>query len=324
MQLPALKYFAAVARSGSLRHASEVFDIVPSAISRQIAQLESTLAVTLFERSSRGMTLTEAGKLLLEFVEDGERRVGALSQRLDDLSALRRGTVRLAVVEGTAHDFLPRILERFSRLHPGIEFRVSVCATGEIPDRLLSQAADIALAFNSPSRDDLVLRASMAQPMHLICAPGHRLHSQGPLSMKQLDGVAAAVPDRSFGIRRLIDNAAAAAGIRLRLALETDSLQLILKVVASSDLVSFMPPMTFTRELAAGTVTSQPLQGSAFARASIDVLTARSHDLSHAARSFLAVLTHAARERPARGPRDLTGRAAELPETGAHQSRRRG
>jgi DNA-binding transcriptional LysR family regulator len=298
MQLPALTYFAEVARSGSLRHASEVFDIVPSAISRQMTQLESQLSVTLFERSSRGMTLTEAGKLLLDFVDEGERRIGALGQRLDDLSALRRGTVRLAVVEATAHDFLPRILERFSALHPGIEFRVSVCATGEIPDRLLSHAADIALAFNSPSRDDLVLRARMAQPMHLICAPGHPLVTQLPVAMKQLDGLAVAVPDRSFGIRRLIDHAAAAAGIRLRLALEADSLQLILKVVASSNLVSFMPPMTFTRELAAGTVVSQPLQGNAFTRASIDVLTARTHELSHAARSFLAVLTQAARQRP--------------------------
>lgn len=297
MQLPSLRYFAEVARSGSLRHASEVFDVVPSAISRQVAQLESQLGATLFERSSRGMTLTEAGRLLLEFVDEGELRAGVLRQRLDDLSELRRGTVRLAVVEATAHDFLPRLLERFSRRHPGIEFRVSVCATGEIPGRLLSHEADIALAFNSPSRDDLVLRARMAQPMQLICAPGHPLHAQSPVSMRQLDGVAAAVPDRSFGIRRLIDQAAAAAGIRLRMALEADSLQLILKVVASSDLVSFMPPMTFTRELAAGTVSALPLQGTAFTRASIDVLTARGHDLSHAARSFLAELVQAARRR---------------------------
>jgi DNA-binding transcriptional LysR family regulator len=298
MQLPALRYFAEVARSGSLRHASEVFDIVPSAISRQIAQLEAQLGVTLFERSSRGMTLTEAGRLLLEFVDEGELRTGALRQRLDDLSELRRGTVRLAVVEATAHDFLPRILERFSRRHPGIEFRVSVCATGEIPDRLLSHAADVALAFNSPSRDDLVLRARMAQPLQLICAPGHPLRSRSPVSMRELDGVAAAVPDRSFGIRRLIDQAAAAAGIRLRLVLEADSLQLIIKAVAGSELVSFMPPMTFTRELAAGTVAALPLQGTAFSRASIDVLTARGHDLSHAARSFLAELVQAARRRP--------------------------
>jgi DNA-binding transcriptional LysR family regulator len=297
MQLPALRYFAEVARSGSLRHASEVFDIVPSAISRQVAQLESQLGATLFERSSRGMTLTEAGRLLLDYVDEGELRAGVLRQRLDDLSELRRGTVRLAVVEATAHDFLPRILERFSRKHPGIEFRVSVCATGEIPERLLSHAADVALAFNSPSRDDLVLRARMAQPLQLICAPGHPLQSRSPVSMRELDGVAAAVPDRSFGIRRLIDQAATAAGIRLRLALEADSLQLIIKAVAGSELVSFMPPMTFTRELAAGTVAALPLQGTAFSRASIDVLTARGHDLSHAASSFLAELVQAARRR---------------------------
>jgi DNA-binding transcriptional LysR family regulator len=298
MQLQALRYFAEVARSGSLRHASELFDIVPSAISRRISQLEAELGVTLFERSARGMALTEAGQLLLEHVMDSERRIGTVRQRLDDLSELRRGTVRLAVVEATTHDFLPRTLAAFSLKHPGIEFRVAVCATGDIAGRLLSNASEIALAFNSPSRDDLLLRARMPQPLQLICAPGHPLLARGSLSMKLLDGVGAAVPDRSFGIRRLIDQAAAAARIRLRIALEADSLQLIKNVVASSDLISFMPNMTFTRELASGLLAAVPLQGSAFARASIDVLTARGHEPSHAARRFLGFLTQAARQGP--------------------------
>jgi len=300
MQIPALRYFAEVARSGSVRHASDVFDLVPSAISRQIAQLEERLGTRLFERSARGMALTEAGEVLLAYVDDGEQRLGALRQRLDDLSELRRGTVRLAVVEASAHDFLPNVLARFSQRHPGIEFRISVCATGEIAERLTTRSSDIALAFNSPSRDDLVLRARMHQPLHLIGAPGHPLLSAGPLPVRQLDGVAVALPDRSFGIRRLIDHAAAAARIRLRLAVEADSLHLIRNLVAGSELVSFMPPMTFTRELAAGTLGAVPLQGTSFSRASIDVLTARGHDLSHAARRFLTVLTQAARPRPER------------------------
>jgi DNA-binding transcriptional LysR family regulator len=303
MQAPALKYFAEVARAGSLRHASDVFDIVPSAISRQVAQLERQLGVALFQRSARGMTLTEAGRVLLEYVDDGERRIGELRQRLDDLSALRRGTVRLAVVEATTHDFLPRVIERFSRRHPGIEFRVSVCGTAEVADRLLAHTVDIALAFNSPSRDDLVLRARMPQPLQLICAPDHPLRRGTPPTIRQLDGVDTALPDRSFGIRRLVDQAAAAARIRLRIVLEADSLQLIRSVVASSSLVSFMPEMTFTRELAAGTLAAIPLQGTAFARASIDVLTARGHEPSHAARRFLTVLAQAAR----RGPDSISG-----------------
>lgn len=298
MQTSALRYFAEVARSGSLRHAADVFDIVPSAISRQVAQLERQLGATLFERSARGMTLTEAGKLLLEHVDDGERRVVELRQRLDDLSELRRGTVRLAVVEATAHDFLPRVLEHFSRRHPGIDFRVTIVGTAEVAERLLAHEVDVALAFNSPSRDDLVLKARMPQPLQLIGAPGHPLLAGDAPTMRELDGVAAALPDRSFGIRRLVDQAAAAARIRLRIVLEANSLQLIRNVVAGSELVSFMPEMTFTREAAAGTLACRPLQGTAFSRASIDVLTARGHDLSHAARRFVAVLAQAARRGP--------------------------
>ena len=179
MQPQALKYFAEVARSGSLRHASEVFDIVPSAISRQIAQLEQQLGVVLFERSTRGMALTEAGRVLLEHVDDADRRIGTLRRRLDDLSELRRGTIRLAVVEAVTNDFLPRTLARFAERHPGIEFHVSVCGTGDIADRLASNAAEVALAFNSPSRDDLLLRARIPQPLQLVCAPGHPLLAHG-------------------------------------------------------------------------------------------------------------------------------------------------
>ncbi|MFM1991981.1 MAG: hypothetical protein RJA99_4938 [Pseudomonadota bacterium] len=303
MQPPALRYFAEVARSGSLRHASDVFDIVPSAISRQIAQLERQLGATLFERSARGMTLTEAGKLLLEHVDEGERRILELRQRLDDLSELRRGTVRLAVVEATAHDFLPRVIDHFTRRHPGIEFRISILGSAEVAERLLAHEVDAALAFNSPSRDDLVLRARMPQPLQLVGAPGHPLLRGEPPAMRELDGVSAALPDRSFGIRRLVDQAAAAARIRLRIALEANSLQLIRNVVAGSELVTFMPERAFTREAAAGTLAAMPLQGTAFARASIDVLTARGHDLSHAARRFVAVLAQAAR----RGPETLDG-----------------
>jgi DNA-binding transcriptional LysR family regulator len=298
MHPPSLRYFGEVARSGSLRHASDVFDVAPSAISRQIAQLESQLGTTLFERSARGMALTEAGRLLVEYVDDGERRLATLRRRLDDLSELRRGTVRLAVVEATAHDFLPRVLERFSRTHPGIEFRVSILGSAEVAERLLAHEVDVALAFNSPSRDDLMLRARMPQPLQLIGAPGHALLAGEPPTMRQLDGVAAALPDRSFGIRRLVDQAAAAAGIRLRIALEANSLQLIRNVVAATELVSFMPELTFRREAAAGTLSAMPLQGTAFARASIDVLTARGHDLSHAARRFVTVLAQAARRGP--------------------------
>jgi DNA-binding transcriptional LysR family regulator len=297
LQPQALEYFAEISRSGSLRQASETFDIVPSAISRQIAQLEHQLGVQLFERHTRGMTPTEAGKVLLAHVDQNERQLDALRGQLDDLSALRRGTVRLAVVEAVAHRFLPSAIADFSRHHPGIEFQVSVCGTNQVAERLLSNAADIAMAFNSPSRDDLMLRARIAQPLQLVCAPGHPLVGLATVAMTQLDGMPAALPDRSFGIRRLVDRAQRAAGIRLKIMLQSDSLQLIKNVVSATSLVTFMPPMTFTRELANGTLHAIDLPEATFARASIDVITARGPGVSLAAKQFLETLVAQARDR---------------------------
>jgi len=140
-----------------------------------------------------------------------------------------------------------------------------------------------------------MLKARIPQPLKLICAPGHWLCEAEALSMKRLDGLPAALPDRSFGIRRLIERAETAARIRLHVALECDSLQLIKNVVATSELVSFMPVMTFERELSTGTLVAMELQGAAFSRASIDVLTTRGRELSHAAQRFLAFLVDEAR-----------------------------
>lgn len=294
----ALRLFAGVARSGSLRLAADTVATVPSAISRRMTQIESQLGVVLFHRSSRGMTLTEAGAALLEHVEESERRADALRQRLSDLTELRIGTVRLAVVEGVTSEFLPQVIAKYRRVHPGIEFRTTVCGTSDIPELLLSRRCEIALSFNAPSRDDLILQARLPQPLQLVCATDHPLRGGRPLLMKSLDGTACALPAKNFGIRRLIDKAAAKAGIRLRVMLETDSLQLIKNTVAATDLVSFMPPITFARELTIGSLAAIDIKGAAFERASIEVLTSRGQLLSQAGKSFLGHLVEAARKGP--------------------------
>ncbi|MCZ4263256.1 LysR family transcriptional regulator, partial [Limimaricola sp. G21655-S1] len=64
-----LREFLAVAHEGSIRRAADRLNVVPSAISRKIAEAEARLGVTLFERSSKGVVLTEAGELLREHAQ---------------------------------------------------------------------------------------------------------------------------------------------------------------------------------------------------------------------------------------------------------------
>lgn len=290
MQPQALKYFAEVAQSGSLRLAAQKFNVAPSAISRQIANLERDLGLALFEPSSRGMVMTPSGRIVLQFMSETEARLVQMRSDIDDLSALRRGTVRLAVVEAAASDFLPRLLVDFGAMAPGIEFHVSVCGTHEIADRIAGESADIGMAFNVLNRDDLVLQGRIRQPLQLVCSPGHRLASRPSVSLAELDGVRAALPVRTFGIRYLIDQAALQAGISLSIACESDSLQLLKAIVRHSDVVSFMPPLTFAHEAELGVLRGIDLLDNASEHASIDIITSRKHALSSAARVFLAAL----------------------------------
>lgn len=287
LHLQSFKYFAEVAKTGSLRQASETLLVAPSAISRQIANLEQTLGTPLFERSFRGMVPTEAGRILLNFVNGQNVRIDRMRSNIDDLSFLKRGTVRLAAVEAVTANFLPELLNDFGRQFPGIDFHITVCGTHQIAQRIASDTADIGMAFNVLSREDLILHGRNSQPLQMICRPGHPLASRHSISMADLDGMRVALPDSTFGIRYMIDHVAAQAKITLSVGYEANSLQLIKAIVCGTDLVSFMPPLTFAREATLGSLHSVNLSDRTLRQSSIDIITASDRKLSVAARAFL-------------------------------------
>jgi DNA-binding transcriptional LysR family regulator len=282
-----LKYFAEIAKSGSVRQAAEALFVAPSAISRQVANLEREFGTELFERSPRGMVLTAAGHLLLDYVAQSE--VGAQSVRaaIDDLGGLRRGLVRVALVEAASGSFMPDLLVSFARKFPHISFQLSVWGTAQIVESVVNQTADIGLAFNVLNRDDIILHGRIAQPLQVICAPGHVLAGRTSISMRELVGFRAAVPDRTFGVRYLIDKAAEEAKVTLQMAYEMNSLQAIKSIVRRSDVIGFMPPMTFAHELQEGWLHAMALSERASESATIDVVTSRQRRLPQAPAAFL-------------------------------------
>lgn len=290
IQPQSLKYFAEVARTGSLRQASEVFFVAPSAISKQISNLEAELGAVLFDRSSRGATLTEAGQLLLDYVRINSRNLEQLQAAVDDLSALRHGTVRVALVEAAVQTFMPDLITEFASEHPGIVVHLDICGTAQIVDELTNHRADIGMAFNVLNRDDITLHGRSVQPLQVICRPEHPLASRASISMEELVAERVALPTRTYGIRYLIEKIAARAGTALGVSVEANSLQAIKNLVRQSDVISFMPPLTLVNEMTNGLLRAIPLEGSDAKSATIDVVTSRSAELSAAAQSFLQLL----------------------------------
>lgn len=290
MLSPALRYFREAALHSSVRRAAERLSVAPSAISRQIAKLEHELGTALVDRSSRRMTLTEAGTLVLAHAERAMQDSGDLRAALQDLTGLRSGRVRIASIEGMVTYFLARYLANFEKRYPGIAVQVSVVGSRAVLDAVRGHAVDMALAFNVPLRSPFIEHARLEQPLCVIVAPSHPLAKRKSISFKELSGERVALPDRSFQIRFLVERIATRMRVDLKLAVETNTLEMAKGVVRNSGLVTFLPRYAALREVSNEELSAIPLREREFAATSASLLTSRAHKLSAAARALLESL----------------------------------
>ncbi len=286
----ALNYFREAALHGSVRRAAERLAVAPSAISRQIARLEAELGTTLIDRRSRRMALTEAGTLVLAHAERAVQEVGDLRAALQDLAGLRSGRVRIASIEGMVTYFLARHLANFEKRYPGISVQASVVGSRAVLDALREHAVDMALAFNVTVRSPFQEHARLEQPLCVVVAPAHPLAQRKSISIKELSGQRVALPDRSFQIRFLVERITSRMQVALKLAIETNTLEMAKGVVRNSQLLTFLPRYAALREVSSEELAAIPLREREFAATSASLLTSRTHQLSPAARALLDTL----------------------------------
>lgn len=153
MNLTRLEVFVAVCAAGSFTRAAERLALTKSAVSQHVAALERELGVQVLHRSTRSLTLTEAGASLRDDARTLLEQAERLAQRTRQQAAQLTGTLRLTSAEDTAGWVAPLIAE-YVRRHPGmhVEYRPS--------DRLLDLVAEgIDLSLRTTGRRDSSLRA---------------------------------------------------------------------------------------------------------------------------------------------------------------------
>lgn len=150
-----LKYFLAVARTGSLTRTSLDLDVSQSTVSRRITNLEDGLGTTLFQRHQTGYVLTDDGREVLRRAELVEDSIMAFERGAAGLDGTPAGSVRLATSENLATDLVIPALPAFRKQFPGICLEViTSTATAELGRR----EADLALRVVRPSRGNLKVR----------------------------------------------------------------------------------------------------------------------------------------------------------------------
>lgn len=178
-----LKVLCEVARCGSLSGAADALSYTASAISQQIAALEREAGVTLLERRSRGVVLTEAGVLLVSHAELVLAQLEAAEVALRDLSELRRGQLRLASFATAGATIVPRAVDEFQLRHPDVDVRVEQATTREGIERLRAGRLDLVLTVDLDPAPDLDIEELFVDPFRLAL---HRRHPRAGASELRL------------------------------------------------------------------------------------------------------------------------------------------
>lgn len=169
MEFSDLATFSAVVRCGGITRAASELGTVQSNVTSRIKALEQEIGVPLFERHSRGMTLTGAGRRLLPYVD----RLTALSR--DAIVATRddgmpKGPLAIGSMETTAAVRLPPVLAQFHRACPAVELTLRTGPTVALVDGVLDGTFDAAFVCGPIDHPDLVAISAFKEELVLVTA----------------------------------------------------------------------------------------------------------------------------------------------------------
>jgi len=233
------RYVDEVARCGSIRKAAEQLNVTSSAVNRRIIDLEEELDAQLFERRARGVRLTAAGEVFINFLRQHDGDVERMKSQIEDLKGLRRGTVRVACSQALALDFLPREIAAFRKQYSSVGFDVKVLDHEKAVAALAGYDVDLLLVFRPPYLANFQPLMTLEQRLVAIMHTRHPLAAKKTLRLRDCAQYPIALAERGFGGRQLLDEFCARTGSRFRVAAESNSFELLRGLVSYGELISF-------------------------------------------------------------------------------------
>lgn len=199
-----IRYFLAVATTGSLSAASQHLFVAVSAISRQIQRLEERIGAPLFERHARGMVLTEAGRILENHVRKSMMDMDSAVAEIRGLKDSRKTLLRVGCTEGMAFDALPMIFAQFQRTYPEASFHLKVGSALQVSQMIRHGEVDIALQFALAPEPGVEVLLSLSAPLLLLMCRDHPL-AEKTITLADLAPYPLALPESTTTLRQLFD-----------------------------------------------------------------------------------------------------------------------
>jgi len=186
MELHQLRYFCAVAETGSFSRAAEQSHVAQPSLSQQIIKLEEELGARLFDRLGRSVRLTELGKIFLPRARAVLRELEAAKGDVVERKDFVGGPVTVGVIPTVGPYFLPRVLTSFSRKFPQVRFTVVEEITPVLLDRLRAGAIDVAILALPIRGHEFETKPLLTERLFAALPKNHRLAKRTALSLRDL------------------------------------------------------------------------------------------------------------------------------------------
>lgn len=280
--------FVAVAETGGFRRASERLNLSQSAVTAHIQQLEETLGVPLFHRTTREVRLTDAGTELLDRAKRTLNGVEDVIRSFRDEASMTKGRVLIACAPSFASSILPRVLASFQDQHPGIFVQVREAYGSEILDAIRADSVDFAIGPLERDQNDISFTHLLTDGFVAVMSGSHKLATKRSIKFADIfDEPILAMPSRS-AIRRVLEKVYAENGRALAPKYEMLHHQTLISM-AESQLGIAILPETAVPPSRDGAYAVIPMTQPAVKRR-MGILMARGHNPSPAARAVAQTL----------------------------------
>jgi DNA-binding transcriptional LysR family regulator len=251
LNLNRLRILIEVASCGSFSAAAESLSYTQSAVSQQIAALEAETGVTLIERLPRGVRLTPAGEVLLEYAEGIIARLHAAEAEMAAIAGLRGGQLRMASFPTAGATLMPLAIAIFRARHPEVGLTLAEGEPEEIGPRLEAGEFDLALLFEfegtSESLGPELARLPLFEdPMFLALPADHPLARRPTLRLEDLRAEAWIQTSASSPCARHVVRSCHGAGFDPVVSFESDDYQTVQGLVAAGVGVALIPKLALS------------------------------------------------------------------------------
>ena len=255
-----LRIFHAVAQHNSFARAAEALHLSPPTLSLQVKQLSETVGQPLFEQLGKKIFLTTAGQTLAEACADIQTRMERLSEDLEALQGVERGSLKLAILT-TVKYTVPKLLGGFCAAHPGIDVAMVVGNRENLLQRLARNQDDLCIMGQPPENMDLVCEDFADNPLVLVAPPDHPLVGKKRIAPQRLRDQPFILREPGSGTRLTAERFFASHGFAMRNRLEVGSNEAIKQTVAGGLGLAVLSGHTVVAELALGELVLLDVKG---------------------------------------------------------------